>query len=489
MTPILKKLKSIEGKLVKKHFPPLSPFWLDTFEGFLASTRRQLVVRVGRRGGKSSSLCRFAVAFATSYDVKQIPPGDVGVVAIISVNRDEASQRLRTIKAILDALALPWKPIDGGIELVGRPIVFKVFSATIGGVSGFTAILVVADEVSKWRNSDGSANPADEVLASVRPTMATQPNARIVLSSSAMGTEDAHATAFEQGDTPFQCVAFAESWIANPSITEADTHALEPDHTTWAREYACIPQAGGVGALDVEALKRCVRGVALHTLLHAPELVIDTSGGKHDSFVIGVFCWIAEPGYEVQYDEQGSQIPIVGPLPPPKASLCLTELVTYEGDIASRMSTHDVADQIARIARRFNATRVHGDQYGAWSWTSDLAKRGLLFEEHPWTATSKTDAVLRLRQLLRDDQLVVVPQIGPEVDALIREASTFQQAISPSGALTFRGRGSSKDDRIMTLLLAARVDAEGRLRGSPLGTSTAKHVLYDNDEEAAEAAE
>src|SRR5690606_29101698 len=121
--------------------------------------------------GKSSSLCLFAVAFALAYDVSQIPPGDVGVVAFISTTRDEASQRLRTIRAILDALRIAYRPIEHGIELVGRRIVFKVFPASIAGVSGFTAILVVCDEVAKWRDADTGANPATDVLAAVRPTM------------------------------------------------------------------------------------------------------------------------------------------------------------------------------------------------------------------------------------------------------------------------------------------------------------------------------
>src|SRR5690606_29114107 len=100
----IRQLRALDKALVKKSFPVMSPFWTSTFERFISSGKRQLVARVGRRGGKSSSLCRFAVAFARAYDVTKIPPGDTGVVAFVSVNRDEAAQRLRTIKAILDAI-------------------------------------------------------------------------------------------------------------------------------------------------------------------------------------------------------------------------------------------------------------------------------------------------------------------------------------------------------------------------------------------------
>jgi hypothetical protein len=73
-----------------KGWPALSAWWMETLTRFVTSRRRQLVCRVGRRGGKSSTLCRFAVAFALAYDCRSIPPGDIGVVAFISVSRDEA---------------------------------------------------------------------------------------------------------------------------------------------------------------------------------------------------------------------------------------------------------------------------------------------------------------------------------------------------------------------------------------------------------------
>src|ERR1019366_409857 len=180
-------LDALARALVARGFPAVSTWWLETLIRFYSSGRRQLVLRVGRRGGKSSTLCRIAVLEAL-FGQHIIPPGDVGVVAIISVSRDEAAQRLRTIRAILDALGIKYRPIESGIELEGRPVVFKTFAASVAGVSGFTCVCAIADEVAKWRDADTGANPASEVLASLRPTMATQPHARIFLSSSPLST-------------------------------------------------------------------------------------------------------------------------------------------------------------------------------------------------------------------------------------------------------------------------------------------------------------
>jgi hypothetical protein len=238
---VLRELYDVDTKLVAKGFPALSPWWRKTFRRWYRSGKRQLVIRAGRRAGKSSSLSRLAVVEAL-FGKHDIPPGDVGVVAFISTTRDEASQRLATIRAILDALGVKYRPVDGGVGLIDRPVVFKVYAATVSGVSGFTSILVICDEVAKWKDRDTGANPASEVLASVRPTMATQREARIVLSSSPMATVDAHYDAFEEGETAQQCTAHATTWDANPTVTEADTHALEPNAKTRAREYGAIPQ-------------------------------------------------------------------------------------------------------------------------------------------------------------------------------------------------------------------------------------------------------
>ena len=245
---ILQHVEPLERALAAQGWPPMSPWWRAQIVRFYERFVRQFVFRVGRRGGKSSTLSRIAVIEAL-FGEHTIPPGDIGVVAIISVKLDEAKSRLRTIKKILDAIGAKYHPIDFGIEMDDRPIAFKIFAASIGGVSGFTCIFALCDEVAKWKDATTNANPATEVLASLRPTMMTQPNARIVLSSSPMGNGDAHAKSFEKGNNTFQLVAQAPSWIANPTITEEETHEAEPDLLDWSREYAAIPHDGSESSL------------------------------------------------------------------------------------------------------------------------------------------------------------------------------------------------------------------------------------------------
>ncbi len=457
--PVLRELRALDRALGASQWPLLSRWWFDTFVAFVGSLCRQLVLRVGRRGGKSSSLCRFAVAFALAYDRRQIPPGDVGVVAFISTSRDEASQRLRTIKAILDALAVAWKPIEGGIELVGRPIAFKVYTASVSGVSGFTGILVICDEVAKWKDSDTGANPATEVLASVRPTIATQPAALIILSSSPLGLDDGHAKAFAAGDTAHQLTAYAPTWEANPTISEEQTRRDEPDERIWSREYAAIPQAAKLAAFDAAAVAR-----AFDPLTDGGERlgqrfgVIDASSGKKDAFTFAVCGWRMVAGAR---------------------RLVVEHVDGFEDRFYETTGGERIVSAVARAMRDRGVVEVFGDQRESLMIASAFARHGLRFRELPWTSTTKERAVATVRRWLADGALVL-----PAHTKLRSELLSFEERTTPNGGFTFGARGSGHDDYVSLLITAAMADATHGHRGASMVEALRAGLRRDRGEEA-----
>lgn len=449
MSKTYEALMTVDKALVKKGFAGLSPWWRDTLRAFYTSQKKQLVLRVGRRGGKSSSLCRVAVAEAIGGE-HQIPKGDIGVVAFVSVSRREASERLRTIKAILDALGLEYRPIEDGVELVSKPIAFRVFPASVGGVSGFTSIAVIADEVAKWKSEESGMNPASEVLAAIRPTMATQPNARLFLSSSALTKEDAHAKAYDAGETEFQSTAFAETWVAHPAITEAATHTLEPDPKLWAREYACIPSNGTSNALEADDIAAMVRPLRQHVEVGRPVVLIDSSRGN-DGFSYAVVRWVEEDG---------------------ERRISLDRLYCFEKGFAKSFTFDQIVEHIAKVARAVKAKQVFGDQYLSYSLESAFAKHGLVFREFIWSMTTKIEATNVLRRLMRERTLVVEP--GEQATKMQRETGRMTETITASGALTIQSprTASGHGDRAALLLLLAHA-----FTTSDLLASTSTHTM------------
>jgi hypothetical protein len=264
-------LAAMEIELQAAGFPPMSPWWWDTLRSFYASGKRQLVARVGRRGGKSSTVSRVAVAEVLTRR-HRVQPGDTGVVAVVSVDRREAADRVATMHAILRALNIAHKPKADGIELPDRPYAIAIRTGSISGVSGFTCICALGDEVSKWKDTDTGVNPAEQVLSSWRPTMATMPGAKMFLLSSPMGSDDAHARAFDAGNNAMQMVAYAPTWVAHPALTQGMLEAMESNRRIFRREYEAVPSPEVEGSLlTSQELERATEPHAMRL----PE-------GKHD---------------------------------------------------------------------------------------------------------------------------------------------------------------------------------------------------------------
>ena len=298
----LARLDAMDAALVAADFHPMSPWWRAQIERFLrargSSAVSRWIIRAGRRAGKSSTLCRLAVAWAL-WGPWSIPLGDSAIVAFISVDRREAGGRVRTLAAILRVVGVAFDQRDGEIEIEirSRPVLFRVATCTTSGVVGFTSIAIFGDEVALWRNTDSSANPAADVFSQATPTLATQPFGFSVLSSSVLSTMDYHFELFARGDTEHQLTSEAVSWVANPSITKEQTQALEPDPTLWGASYANIPRAQGSSAFDHDLVCASFRGTPEGRVLR-PLGLIDASSGGGDAFAFGVAGYVQAPFQE-----------------------------------------------------------------------------------------------------------------------------------------------------------------------------------------------
>lgn len=409
---ILRRFEQLDRVLVSRGFPATSPWWRRTIERWYCSGKKQIVLRCGRRGGKSSTLTRLAVCEAL-YGQHPVPPGDVGVVAIISARRTEALERLRTVKAILDAIGVKYDERGDTIELKSRRVAFNVYTATIAGVSGFTGIFVLCDEVSKWRDNDTGANPAQQVIVSVRPTLATQPESRLALSSSPMGLLDAHADAFALGDTPLQTVAHAPTWVANPTISEDYTKTLEPDPVIWSREYAAIPQAeSDLSLLTDNTLTRLVRRKRTNEEVLAdpypfmgPE---DTPPDDRHFYVATIDPATRGNAWTLTIctlsDENVRKIVFAR---------------EWRGTKAKPLVPGEVFKEIAVYLKPYRLRHVHSDQFAEDSMREIARQHDVyLVVDTPWSAATKADAYDGLLTLSRESRLELPPNDTVKQDLL-----------------------------------------------------------------------
>lgn len=396
---ILARYEEVDAKLVAADFPPTSPWWRASFEDWYRSGRRQLVVRAGRRAGKSSSFSRLGVV-EMLYGKHKVPPGDFGVFAIVSTDKQEAAARLTTVTAILDTLGVKYTPWgDGaiGIKLVGKRVGCRVYTASIKGVSGFTAIFILADEVAKWADKDSGANPAKEVLKSIRPTMRTQRNARIALSSSPFGVLDAHYDAYEAGETPQQVVAHAPTWIANPTVTEQETRDDEPDEATWEREYAAIPQAEIEEGLLTEML--------VDRAMRKDPLDLPREPGHY-------YAACLDPA------TRGNAWTLAVATRGPDRKRRIVLAREWRGTRSIPLVSKNVMKEIKILLKPYGLTWLTSDQWAGDPLKDDARECGLTLSLEPWTSSSKREAYEGLKTMLLDEELELPPDDAVKNDLL-----------------------------------------------------------------------
>lgn len=424
-----------DEKLVAAGFPPMTEWWKETLQRFYHSGRRRLVVRVGRKGTKSSTMCRVAVCEALHGD-HLLRPGDLGLVMFLSENRPEATNRIFTIKAILEALGVAHEPMGNDLRIVGKAVIFGVRAARVGAVSGPVVICLVDDEVAKWKDDATGANPATEVLRSVRPAMATQVNAHEFMISSPWSTLDAHYDAMAEGETAQQSVAEAPSWIANPTITEEHTHELEKDHATWEREYKGVP----MGSSEVHFFDHRAVDLAQTTDIMMPVApmfgAVVTAGGDlafvRDCATLAIVHRYGEWNAD---DSRYLVSEVFEQRPSPGFPLLPGQVI---GAIAAKLGEHKV-------------THLMADGHYRMSAIEHLQAHGLFYADAPEGQQGKAETYVRARVLLHGGRM---RYNSPE---LVRQLKEVTSRPTPAGGLSISSphkAGGGHGDALSAVVLA-----------------------------------
>ncbi|MBN1605073.1 MAG: hypothetical protein JW940_00485 [Polyangiaceae bacterium] len=446
-------LLDLDDRLAAAGFPPLSPWWREQLRRYYEHpTATAFVARVGRGGAKSTTLCKVALCETLSGDWA-VPPGELHFFGFVSASKDEASLRLRLLEAYLRALGIRFARSGDSIELLDMPRGFRVLACQIGSVSGFRCFGYALDELSKWESADHAANPANEVDASAAAMTVTHPGARRFKVSSPFGLDDHHYQLMARGDTEVQVTCEAPSWVANPSITEQQTRQLEPDEKTWTREYAAVPQSSVGSAFDGQFVEACFRtppqAMRYHdvqVLLGAPVVVCDPSSGGSDEF-----SWATARLVRMMTSDGFGDFTV---------EVAVGVLLEASGGTQGYWGNEtggDVATKLARFAQEHGCRLVFGDQGERVLLQTELPKHGLSYYSMPWSNLNKGEAVRRARRLM-SDKVLWLPQAD---DRMRRQLLGFQERLSPSGNITYSGKGH--DDRVSLVLLAAHLEQTKQL--------------------------
>ena len=146
---------------------------------------REVWAIVGRRGGKSIIAALVAVYLTTCRTYK-LAVGERGVFMVIAADRRQARVVARYIKGLLHSTPLLEQMVEHETKTEVRltnGLSIEIHSASYKTIRGYTVVGAVLDELAFWPTDD-AANPDREILAAVRPSMATIPGAVLMCLSS-----------------------------------------------------------------------------------------------------------------------------------------------------------------------------------------------------------------------------------------------------------------------------------------------------------------
>lgn len=255
------------------------------------------------------------------------------------------------------------------------------------------------DEVAFWR-SDESANPDTEIIAALRPAMATVPGAVLLCASSPYARRGALWEAWRHhhgrdGDTTL--VWQADTRTMNPTVPQRVVDdAARDDPARAAAEYGAEFRSdieSFVGREAVEAVtERDVRerspvpGVRYFGF-------VDPSGGRADSFTLAV-----------AHNQDG---------------LAVLDCVR---EVRPPFSPEGVVGEFSTLLRRYRITTVTGDRY-AGDWPREqFRKRGI---EYRPAAKPKSDLYLELLAPINSGRvsLLDLPRLTNQLVSLERRTA------------------------------------------------------------------
>jgi len=274
-----------------------------------ASPARESFVICGRRSGKSFVSSVIAAYLAAFVDWKPyLSSGEKGWIFIVAVDKQQAGiikgyisgifHRTRCLRALIEKETVETIELQNGVNIAVKTCSFRT-------LRGFTVLCAILEEIAFWR-SEESANPDKEILAAVRPALATVPASLLIGIS----------TPYSRAGVLFEMFKSYYGKAGGPLIWKAPTKAMNPtiDRRLIENALRDDPQAAGAEweaewRQDIEAFitQELVEAVTIPGRFELPRIdgvdyhaFADPSGGRQDSFTLAIAH--AEPSGKVVLD-------------------------------------------------------------------------------------------------------------------------------------------------------------------------------------------
>jgi hypothetical protein len=388
---------------------------------------REAWIVAGRRGGKSRISALVAVFVCCFRDWAHVlAAGERGVFMILAADRRQARVAFRYVEAIVDGCSLLGAMVERrtreAIYFTNRTAI-EVHTASFRTVRGYSVLGAVLDEAAFWHVED-AANPDAEIIAALRPGMATTPGALLLGISSPYARRGELWRAFKEHfgrDDSDVLVVQAGTRELNATVPQSVIdRALERDPAAASAEYLAQFRSDVESFVSREAVGACVvPGRFELPLITGARYVaaVDPSGGSQDSFTLAI---AHAEGDRVILD-------------------CVRE-------VRPPFSPEAVVGEFAEVLRSYDLREVTGDRY-AGQFPRELF-RNRSIEYLPATRT-KSDAYRELLPAINSGRVELLDN-----PRLIAQLAGLERRTARGGRDSIDHSPSAHDDLVNAAALA-----------------------------------
>jgi hypothetical protein len=405
---------------------PMSPTELAVYQECTGRTdpptrqAKEAWLCIGRRGGKSVSLAALAVFIGAFGDFRKYTvPGERLVIPILAADRNQARATVGYVRAMITGIPMIRKmlvrEVADSFEL-SNGLTIEITTASFRTARGFTAPLVICDEVAFWMSGETSANPDEEIIRGLRPSLSTIPNSMLLCASSPYAKIGELWKSYRKhyGHDGDVLVWKAPSNVMNPSPqlqSEVDA-AYADDPANASAEYGAEFRSDVATFVDREVVMACI-DVGCRERPFTPgkkySAFVDPSGGSSDSFTLA----IAHKENETHVIDVAHEIP--APFDPESA-----------------------VAEIVGILKRYRIRTVTGDRYAA-EWTStSFSRHGIKYQPSPMV---RSDLYLEMLPALNSKRVRLLDN-----QRLTNQLAALERKTSRGGSDSVDHPRGGKDD-------------------------------------------
>lgn len=299
---------------------------------------------VGRRGGKSFISSIIACYFAVFNEWQpHLSPGERCWIFIIATDRAQSKIIKDYISGILHS-----KPIFERMILnetldeihLNNGVSIGIKTCSFRGIRGYTVGLAICEEISFWRD-EFSANPAQEILASLRPCLGSIPNSMLLGISTPYAKSGSFWESYRAhyGKPSDVLIWQGTTQEMNPSFDKSIIKkALKDDPLRALQEWFSKFRDDVSNFLGLDDLETVISKGSdqLGPFNNAQYYAFcDPSGGKQDAFSLAIS---SKPGDKI--------------------------ILNYLTESIPPFSPSEVVLQFSEILKSYNLSSVTGDVYG-----------------------------------------------------------------------------------------------------------------------------